>query len=151
MNRSLLILLLGLAVGVGTHTVYFQFHRPAGLDSLDGQLAWMKDELKLDRQQYARVRELHEASSPRLRALAVQVARMQEEFAAFENTRRTSDRVDFIEFAQFVETRRAVNRQCLESTRELVLASADVMNPQQRARYLGLVATAESFKELQPN
>lgn len=147
MNRSILILLLGLVVGVGTHTIYFQFKRPPGFDSLEGQLAWMKDELKLDDNQYARIRELHEASSPRLRALAVQVARMQAEFAAFENTRKTADRVDFIEFAQFVEDRRLINRQCLESTRQLVLASADVMNPAQRARYLGLVAAAQPFKE----
>jgi hypothetical protein len=76
---------------------------------------------------------------------------MQAEFAAFENTRRTSDRVDFIEFAQFVETRRAINRQCLESTRQLVLATADVMTPVQRAHYLGLVAAAEPFKEQQVN
>lgn len=151
MNRALLTLFLGVAIGLGTHTVYFQMKRPPGLDSLDGQLAWMKDELKLDAGQYARIRELHEASSPRLRALAVQVARMQSEFAAFENIRRTSDRVDFLEFAQFVETRRLINQQCLESTRQLVQASADVMNPAQRARYLGLVAAAQPLKEQSVN
>lgn len=148
MNRALLTLLLGIAVGVGAHTIYFQLHRPAGLDSLDGQMSWMKEELKLSDTQFARIKELHEASSPRLRALAAEVARMQAEFAAFENTRRNSDRVDFIEFAQFVETRRNINRQCLESTRQLVLASAGVMTPEQRAHYLGLVATAESFKDM---
>jgi len=145
MNRSLSVLLLGLAVGVGSHVVYYQFHRPAGLDSLDGQLAWIKSELNLSDVQYARIKELHEASSPRLRALAAQVARMQAEFAAFENTRRTSDRVDFIEFAEFVETRRNINRQCLESTRQLVQATANVMNPEQRAHYLGIIAPTETY------
>ena len=148
MNRSFLTLLLGLAVGIGAHTVYFQLHRPAGLNSLEGQLSWIKDELKLSDSQFARIKQLHEASSPRLRALAADVARMQAEFTAFENTRRASDQVDFIEFAQFVETRRAINRQCLESTRQLVLATAGVMTPEQRAQYLGLVATAESFKDV---
>jgi len=147
MSRTFFILLLGLVVGLGTHVAYFQFHRPPGLESLDGQLSWIKDELNLSDTQFARIRELHEASSPRLRALAAEVARMQAEFAAFENTPRTSDRVDFIEFAQFVETRRAINRQCFESTRQLVLASADVMNPAQRARYLGLVAGTAPLKE----
>jgi hypothetical protein len=151
MNRTGLILLLGLAVGVGSHVLYFQTHRPAGLDSLDGQLVWMKSELNLSDAQFARIKELHEASSPRLRALAAEVSRMQAEFAAFENTRRTTDRVDFIEFAQFVETRRNINRECLESTRRLVLAAADVMTPEQRAHYLGLVASAEPFKEPQVN
>jgi hypothetical protein len=151
MNRTLLVLLLGLAVGTATHTIYFRLHRPAGLESLDGQLVWIKSELNLTDAQFARIRELHEASSPRLRALAADVARMRAEFAAFENTRRTSDQVDFIEFAQFVETRRNINRQCLESTRQLVLASAGVMTPQQRAHYLGLVSVAESFDEEQVN
>ena len=148
MNRTILVVLLGLAVGLGTHAIYFQLHRPAGLDSLDGQLAWIRDELKLTDAQYAQIKELHEASSPRLRALAAEVARMQAEFTAFENTRRTTDKVDFIEFAQFVETRRNINRECQESTRRLVMATADVMTPEQRAHYLGLVAGIEYFKQL---
>jgi hypothetical protein len=148
MNRTFAVLLLGLGVGLGAHFLYFQLHRPPGLNSLEGQLTWMKDELKLSDEQYARIKELHEASSPRLRALAADVARMQAEFAAFENTRRTADRVDFLEFARFVEARRNINRQCLESTRQLVAASADVMTPQQRAQYLGLVARVESFKDI---
>jgi hypothetical protein len=148
MKRTLLMMLLGALVGLSAHTLYFTLHRPAGLDSLEGQLAWMRDELDLSAEQFARIKELHEASSPRLRALAADVARMQAEFAAFEDTRRTSDRVDFIEFAQFVETRRNINRQCLESTRQLVLASAGVMNPAQREQYLGLVATSEPFRDI---
>ncbi|HWA84863.1 MAG TPA: hypothetical protein VG710_01460 [Opitutus sp.] len=145
MKRTLFVLLLGVTVGVGSHLLYYRFHRPPGLNSLDGQLTWIRDELHLSDAQYARVRELHEASSPRLRALAAEVARMQDEFAAFERTRRTTDRVDFLEFAEFVETRRTINRQCLESTRQLVQATADVMNPEQRAHYLGMVSAAEPF------
>lgn len=148
MNRTVLMLLVGLLVGAGAHTIYFNFHRPVGLDSLDGQLAWMKEELNLSEEQFSRIKELHEESSPRLRALAADVARMQAEFAAFENTRRTSDRVDFIEFAQFVETRRNINRQCQESTRQLVLASAGLMTPQQRTHYLGLVSATDTLREL---
>lgn len=147
MNRTVLMLLLGALIGVGAHTIYFNFHRPVGLDSLDGQLAWMKEELNLSEEQFARIKNLHEESSPRLRALAADVARMQAEFAAFENTRRTSDHVDFIEFAQFVETRRNINRQCQESTRQLVLASAGVMTPTQRSHYLGLVSAAETLRD----
>ena len=146
MNRTAIILMLGLAVGGGAHTVYYQMHRPKGLDSLEGQLTWIRDELKLSTEQYARIKELHEASSPRLQALAMQVARMQDEFTAFETTRRTSDSVDFLEFAKFVEMRRTINRQCMESTLRLVLATANVMTPQQRAQYLGMVAAAEPLK-----
>jgi hypothetical protein len=144
MSRGFLVLLLGAAVGVAAHLAFFELHQPPDPGSLDGQLAWMKSELHLSDVQYARIRELHEASSPRLRALAAQVAQMQGEFAAFENTRRSADRVDFIEFAQFVEARRNVNRECLDSTRRLVMAAANEMTPGQREHYFGIVATAEA-------
>ncbi|HMD60850.1 MAG TPA: hypothetical protein VKG78_05445 [Opitutaceae bacterium] len=140
MKRGGLVLLLGIAVGVAVHLVYFRLHEPVDSGSLDAQLAWMKWELRLTDAQFARIRELHEASNPRLRALAAQVAQMQTEFAAFENARRTTDRVDFIEFARFVEARRSISRQCLESTRQLVLAAASEMTPGQREQYLGIVA-----------
>jgi hypothetical protein len=140
MKRGGLVLVLGLVVGLAAHLAYFHSHRPFDPESLDGQLAWMKSELQLSDAQFARIRELHEASSPRLRSLAAQVAQMQSEFAAFENTRRTSDRVDFIEFAQFVELRRNISRECLDSTRRLVQASASEMTPAQRDHYFGIVA-----------
>jgi hypothetical protein len=143
MKRGVLVLLLGIGVGVATHLVYFGLHRPADPDSLAGQLAWMKRELHLSDEQFARISELHQASSPRLRALASQVAQMQAEFAAFENTRRTTDRVDFIEFARFVEVRRSISQECLDSTRRLVLAAASEMTPRQREQYLGIVSLTE--------
>ena len=143
MKRTLLVLTIGLAVGLGTHLAYFRLHEPAATDTLDGQLAWMRSELQLTDAQYARIRELHEASSPKLRAMAAQVAQLQGEFTAFEQMRRTNDRVDFLEFARFVENRRHVSRECLDSTRQLVLAVAEVMTPPQRQRYIRLVATAE--------
>ena len=143
MRRGALVLLLGLAVGIATHIVYFRLHQPTDPDSLDGQLAWMKRELNLSDEQFARISELHQASGPRLRSLAGQVAQMQAEFAAFENTRRATDRVDFIEFARFVEARRRISRECLDSTRQLVMAAASAMTPRQREQYLGIVALTE--------
>jgi len=143
MRRGALVLLLGLAVGFAVHMVYFRMHEPVDFDSIDAQLAWMKGELQLSDSQFDRIRELHLASNPRLRALAAQVAQMQTEFAAFENTRRATDRVDFIEFARFVETRRAISQQCLDSTRQLVLAAANEMTPSQREHYLGIVALSK--------
>jgi len=142
MNRTALILVLGLTVGLTAHFSYFHLQGAAPTDTLDGQLAWMKSELQLSDAQFARIKELHEASSPRLRAMAVQVAQLQAEFTAFEKVRRSSDRVDFLEFARFVETRRQVNQACIDSTRQLVRASAEVMSPQQRERYIQLVAAA---------
>ena len=147
MKRTLLTLTLGLAVGLGTHFAYFRLHQPATTDTLDGQLAWMKTELQLTDAQFARIKEVHQASSPRLRAIAAQLAGLQAEFRSFEKTRRTSDRVDFLEFARYVEARRNVRRESLDSTRQLVLAAAEVMTPAQRQRYIQLVATVEPLAQ----
>lgn len=140
MKRGAWVLLLGLFVGVAAHVVYFHAHRPFDAGTLDGQLSWMRSELQLSDSQFERIKELHQESSPRLRALAAQVGQMQAEFAAFENTRVKSDKVDFVEFAQFVQARRNIDRECLESTRRLVLAAAGEMTPAQRDHYFGIVA-----------
>lgn len=151
MKRTLLTVTLGLAVGLAVHVAYFRLHEPAAIDTLDGQLAWMKSELKLTDQQFARIKEVHQASGPKLRAISAQLAQMQAEFQDFEKARRASDRVDFLEFARFVETRRAVRRESLDSTRQLVMAAAEVMNPEQRQRYLQLVETVEPLDPLVAN
>jgi hypothetical protein len=147
MKRFLLTLVLGLTAGIASHLAYYHYNEPAPTDTLEGQLAWMKTELKLSDRQFARITQLHQASHPRLQAMAAQVAQMQAEFGEFEQTRRTADRVDFIEFARFVESRRNLNRECLDSTRQLVLASAEVMTPEQRQQYIRLVATSEPLVE----
>jgi hypothetical protein len=140
MRRGALVLVAGLALGAAAQEVYFRANRLPDPGTLDGQLAWMKAELNLSDAQFARIRELHEASSPKLRALASEVAQMQAEFAAFEKARQSRDQVDFVEFARFVETRRLVNRECQDSARRLVRATAEQMTPAQREQYLGIVA-----------
>lgn len=142
MKRALLVLLSGLVAGVCAHVGWFRTHRPCNGDQLNCQLAWIRTELKLTDAQYARICAIHEQTSPRLLALAAQVAQMRDEYAAFDRTRLTTDRVDFVEFARFVEQRRAIDRECLALTRELVAATSETMNPLQRERYLGLIGPA---------
>lgn len=139
MKRAWTILLVGLIAGVATHLAYFQWQRPAGSGGSTTDLAWMRVELNLSDEQFQRIVALHQASSTQLRSLAVQIMAMQREMDAFEETRRKYDRVDFVEFARFVDDYRRVSEQAEASTRGLVLATADVMTPQQRAHYLELV------------
>ena len=123
MNRSIFILLAGLAVGSATHELYFRLHREGPGATHGGELGWMRSELGLSDDQYARIRELHESSGPRLRALSSQLAQMQAEFVAFENTRRTADRVDFIEFAHFVAARRAIDQAAFKQLIRVAVAA----------------------------
>lgn len=144
MKRTLITLITGLVAGIIAHLAWFDTHRPCGSDELGCHLAWMRTELKLTDAQYARIRAIHEESSPKLLALAAQVAQMREEYAAFDRQRLTTDRVDFVEFARFVEQRRTIDRECLALTRQLVAASSNTMSPEQRERYLGMLGPALS-------
>jgi uncharacterized membrane protein len=142
MIRALLVLITGIVAGIAAHVTWFQSHRPCNGDQLTCQLDWMRAELRLNEQQFARIRAIHEASSPRLLALAAQVAQMRNEYAAFERERLNDGEVDFVEFARYVEQRRTVDRECLAATRQLVAAASQTLSPSQRQRYLGLVEPA---------
>jgi len=140
MKRTLVLLLLGLAVGTGSYRLQLHFRSTPESAALDHHLAWMKAELNVSDEQLARLRELHEASEPQMRLLASKVIQLQGELAAFEQTRRAAGEVDFMELGRFVEIRRNVYQECLVSTRQLVVASAALMTPAQRRHYLALVA-----------
>lgn len=143
MSRILLITLLGLLGGTVGHYACLYLQQPHGSnDNLDAQLAWIKTDLQLTTEQYARIKAIHQQSSPHLLKLASRVARMREEFAAFESQRKTTGEVDFLEFARFIDERRRIDHECLLSTRQLVDASADVLTPGQRERYLTLLPAA---------
>jgi hypothetical protein len=139
MKHTVFVVLLGLTSAVLAHTGWFVLQQPCRSNGLDCQLQWMKTELKLSDEQFARIKAIHEESSPRLLALAAQVSRMRDEYDAFEHERATSGQIDFLEFAHFVEHRRAVNRECLTSTQHLVADAARVMTARQREQYLGLL------------
>jgi hypothetical protein len=143
MNRAVLVLAVGLLGGAMGHFGWLTYkHATLRESDLDAQLAWIKTDLQLTPEQYARIKAIHQESSPHLLALASRVARMREEFNAFERQRKTTGEIDFLEFAQFVQERRRIDGECLQSTRQLVDASAGVMTPRQRERYLSLLSAA---------
>jgi capsule polysaccharide export protein KpsE/RkpR len=150
MKRTFLIVFLGLVGGFGAHFGWLAMaDDPQPGASLGSQLAWMKTSLHLDEAQLARIQALHEASAPRLLALAAQVEWMRGELDAFEKTRQTEGRIDFLEFARFVDERRRLDHECQISTEQLVAQAAEVMTPQQRAQYLSLLEPA--LRELRAN
>jgi hypothetical protein len=111
-------------------------------DNLDALLTWMKNDLQLNDQQLARIKNVHEQLSPHLLALANQVAQMQRSLTQFEHERASAGQVDFLEFARYVEQRRKLDRECNESTRRLIAEATDVMTPRQREQYLQLLDPA---------
>jgi len=142
MKSTFLVLMLGLIAGLGAHAGWFGLRRPVSSGEPDAALVWMKNDLSLSAQQFERIKALHDQSGPHLRELAAQAAHMRAELDAFERVRRTDGRVDFLEFAQFIQQRRAVDRACAETTRRLIAATASEMTPEQRNRYLALLNPA---------
>lgn len=143
MKRLLTLLILGFISGAGTYWWYVGANAPIAEDDFDAQLAWMRSELRLTDKQYAQIEQLHRSSRPQLLSMSERVRLMQREFQDFERQRKTSDQVDFLEFARFVEHRRELDRACIDSTRRLVAASAEVMTPTQRQRYFDLLNSTE--------
>ena len=99
----------------------------------------LQRDLQLTPGQLDSLRILYEQSAPHLRELAAREARLREELYAFETRRQARGEVDFLEFARFVDERRRLERECADSTRQIVDASAGVMNPRQRERYRMLI------------
>jgi len=142
MKNTLMIVLLGLICGTAAHLGWFHFSGAARLGRPEAQLAWMKESLQLTDGQLERIKALHDQSEPQLRALAAREEGMRAELLAFERERRTEGRIDFLEFARFVEKRRGLDRECIRSTQQLVAAAAAVMTAQQREHYYYLLEPA---------
>jgi hypothetical protein len=142
MKRTAFGLILGLILGLGAHLAWFGARAPDPVSDLDSQLAWMKRDFLLDDAQLARIRALHEQARPRLLELAREVGRMRREFAAFEEARLTAGRVDYVKFSRFVVQQRALDHECLDTARQLVAATAEILTPVQRDQYLTLLIPA---------
>src|SRR4051794_35957583 len=113
MKHTLTIVCLGLLCGVAAHVSWFRFSGTSRLGGSEAQLAWMKESLQLTDAQLERIKALHDRSAPQLKALAAREERMRAELQAFEQERRTEGRIDFLEFARFVEQRRGLERECV--------------------------------------
>jgi hypothetical protein len=137
MTRTLLILVSAVAAGVAGHWGWYAARRPD--PAAESQLAWVRRELDLAPEQYRRLREIHARGEPELRQLAGEVARLREQFAAFERERLEAGQVDFLQVARAAADSRTLDLQCDAAAQRLIAAALGVMTPEQRRRYLELV------------
>ena len=142
MKRTLSVIFLGLLAGVVAHVAWLSALRLPNPNDREVQIAWMKNNLHLTDSQAQQIRALHDRSAPRLTALALEVASMQAELAAFERVRRSEGRIDFLEFARFVEYQRRLDEECARSREQLVTAASQVMTADQRETYFKLLDPA---------
>jgi hypothetical protein len=117
---------------------------PGGSDSLERELVWMRDELRLSPAQYLRIKELHATLNSELVTLEKERLRVRQETAALEEERRTEGQIDFLVFAGLIKIRQNLDLQSFNSMQRLVSATATIMTPDQRRRYLDYVQAAIS-------
>jgi len=139
MRRFLLIVTLGFVAGAMAHIGFYAFRRPTVESHLTRDLVWMQGVFNLDDAQYRSIRALHQRTGPELERLFTVLRATHEELNRLEEMRRTADKVDFIAFHQAKEANRKARLQCRTLTLDLVYAVAEVMSPEQRARYFALV------------
>lgn len=141
MWKSLTVLAMGLACGVAAHMGYFNAYAPACLpaDSGECEMEWLRTELDLSEEQFARVTRLHGERENEIRALSRKVRDLELMLAELEAERVTRGYVDYLEMGRYVETKRKLDEACIKSTSELIASVGDVMNVEQRKRYFSIV------------
>jgi hypothetical protein len=135
MKKGLLILVLALAAGVLAFWItrtHQQVERQAVLlDSLP-ELAWLRVELKLSDEQFAKASALHVAYRPTCEVMCRNIA---EAHARLETLAR-SGRAMSPELAAAIRDHARVHAECQQKMLEHLYQTADLLDDRQAARYL---------------
>jgi hypothetical protein len=135
MKNLLFILVASLLAGVAAFSIV-RYHKVAAakgplLDSLP-ELAWVKTELKLSEEQFARVSALHVAYRPKCVEYCQAIAAAHEQLVRL--TRR--DREVTPELAAAIREHAEVHAKCQREMLRHLYETAAALNEQQASRYL---------------
>lgn len=135
MKKGLLFLVLALAAGVAaffvTRSHQQAVHKEVLLDSLP-ELAWLRVDLKLTDDQFAKASELHLAYRPTCVTMCRNIADAQTRLEALaRDARRMTPELE----AAIQESAR-VHAQCRANMLEHLYQTADLLDDKQAARYL---------------
>ena len=135
MKRGLLILFLALAAGLaaffGMRSHKMGAHHDVLLDSMP-ELAWIKTDLKLSEEQFAKVRELHAAYRPHCEEMCHRIASTRERVqAAAAHSREMTPELEKA-IREHAETR----AQCQAEMLRHIYRTAATLDKDQASRYL---------------
>lgn len=138
MKRGLWILLIALVIGICAYQVT-RSHRQAAddvtlLDSMP-ELAWLRDELKLNDAQFAKAGELHVAYRPQCVEMC---RRISDAHAKVEVIARSSRGIT-PELELAIREHARVRAECQEKMLAHLYQTAELMDGDQAARYLEMV------------
>ncbi len=135
MKRPLVLLLLLLAAVLATWAVSYRagMHATHALaSSQDAELEWLRHEFRLDDRQFAEVRRLHEEYDPVCDRLCNRM------MASQANLRGQIAKSQSLtpELVQALQDAAAVRQECQTAMLQQIYRVGQVMNPDQRKRYL---------------
>ena len=137
MKKGLLILLFALLAGLASYCLTRSRHHAAGGALLDEvpELAWLRGELSLSDEQFAKAQALHAAYRPHCEEMCANIAEARtrmEALAAKSNTVTP-------ELAQAVQDYARVRAECQQHMLAHLYQTAALMDGKQARRYLDTV------------
>lgn len=135
MKRGLVLLALAVIAGVAafclTRSHQMAEHRALRLDSMP-ELTWVRTDLKLTDEQFAKVSELHRAYRPKCEDMCARISEADEKVMteARQSEAMTSD----LESA--IRERAQTHAQCQQAMLKHIYETAAVLDKEQAARYL---------------
>ncbi|MDQ8186519.1 hypothetical protein QEH53_13030 [Pelagicoccus sp. SDUM812002] len=134
------VLVIGLACGLVAHFSYVDAYAP-GCFSADAEceMEWLRSELDLSEEQFARITRLHGDREREIRTLSRKVRDLELLLAELEAERVTNGYVDYLEIRNYLKAKRKLDEACVKSTSDLIASVGDVMNVDQRKRYFSIV------------
>ncbi|MFU8892523.1 MAG: hypothetical protein ACNA8L_02740 [Luteolibacter sp.] len=141
MTKPILILIAAVIVGFGTFAITRLHHSsntPTTLLDELPELAWLRKELALTDEQFARIGELHAAYRPICEEMCDRISASLEHLEQIALHTRSTD----AELKEAIENHERVRAECKTRMLEHLYQTASLMNDEQSARYLKAVLPA---------
>lgn len=135
MKKPLLVLLLLVLAGAAafclTHSVKTAERKSALLDHMP-ELAWVRSELKLTDEQFAKVSELHAAYRPKCEAMCQRILEAHKKLDHLAS----KDQAVSDELKAAIREHADIHAECQEAMLQHLYKTADLLDAQQAAKYL---------------
>lgn len=102
-------------------------------------MEWLRGELDLSEEQYARILQVHDQRTAEIRSLSKRVRELELLLAELESDRVREGYVDFLQIRDYLEVKRKLDEACEKSTSDLIVSVGSFMDLEQRKRYFSIV------------
>ncbi len=105
---------------------------------LNESLVWLQEELELDQPQYDAFLSLHTKYQDSFNELFAELVSLQSGYQKFETDRKSDDVIDFMALYELLQKQKELRKLSEDLTRELLIKASELMDPEQKTRFLEL-------------